>query len=545
VLDWLLDNRNYMPHGHCYLWQTDTLWLNVGGDLLIGASYFAIPLILYLFVRDRRQELPFWWIPLLFAAFILLCGCTHFFDILTVWNPRYRIEGALKVVTGAVSAATAVALVRVMPSAMRLQTPTQLQQEIKERTAEIALANERLRQEAQQRADLVASEQAARGEAERANRSKDEFLAMLSHELRTPLGTIMSWSHVLASEPQRTESVARAAAIIDRSARAQVQLISDLLDMSRITTGKLRLQLQAVMLPQLVDAAIETVRPAAEAKGIRIQKILEPLGEPLLGDPGRLQQVLWNLLSNAIKFTPKGGRVQVTVARVNSHVALTVRDSGQGIAPAVLPYIFQRFRQGDSSPAREHGGLGLGLAIVKELVELHGGQVIAASEGEGCGATFRVELPLAALREADGGDRVHPRAEPLQAVPSDLPRLDGLQLLVVDDQPDAGEAIAHVLTSAGASVTIAGSAEGALAALDRALPHVMLSDIGMPHRDGYELIRAVRSRWQRLPAVALTAFARSEDRTAALLAGYDAHLAKPVEVRELLATVVALAARGR
>jgi signal transduction histidine kinase len=545
MFEWLLDTRNYMPHGHCYLWQTDTLWLNVGGDLLIGASYYAIPLILYLFVRERRHELPFWWIPLLFAAFILLCGGTHFFDVYTVWNPQYRIEGALKVTTGIVSAVTAVALLRVMPAAMRLQTPTQLQHEVQERTAALALANERLRAEEDQRARLLASEQAAREEAERANRSKDEFLAMLSHELRTPLGTIMSWSHILASEPHRADSVTRAAAIIDRSARAQVQLISDLLDMSRISAGKLRLDVQPVELSQLVDAAIETVRPAAEAKGIRIQKILEPLGEPLLGDPGRLQQVLWNLLSNAIKFTPKGGRVQVTLARVNSHVELTVRDSGQGIAPDVLPYVFQRFRQGDSSSAREHGGLGLGLAIVKELVELHGGGVTAASDGVGHGATFRIELPLAAVRETAPGERAHPRAMSLEGIAADLPQLGGIRVLLVDDQPDAAEAVAHVLTSAGASVTIATSAEEALAALERELPHVIFSDIGMPHRDGYDLIRAVRARWERIPAAALTAFARAEDRTAALLAGYDAHLAKPVEVRELLATVLALSARSR
>lgn len=545
MLGWLFDTRGYMPHGHCYLWQVDTLWLNVGGDLLIGTSYFAIPVILYLFVRERRRELPFWWIPLLFAAFILLCGLTHFFDIFTVWNPEYRMEGALKVATGVVSAATAVALLRVMPSAMRLQTPTQLQREVEERTAALARANERLRGEEEQRARLLESEQSARAEAERANRSKDEFLAMLSHELRTPLGAIMSWSHVLATEPHRPESVKRAAAIIDRNTRAQVQLISDLLDMSRISAGKLRLDVQPLELSQLVDAAIETVRPAAEAKSIRIQKILEPLGEPLLGDPGRLQQVVWNLLSNAIKFTPKGGRVQVALARVNSHLELTVSDTGQGIAAEVLPYVFQRFRQGDGSLAREHSGLGLGLAIVKELVELHGGRVRAESDGVGRGSLFRVELPLAAVRPVEAAERVHPRAVSLEATATELPRLDGIAVLLVDDHRDAVEAIAHVLTNAGASVTVATSADEALSALDRARPDVVLSDIGMPHGDGYGLIRAVRERWGRIPAAALTAFARSEDRSAALLAGFDAHLAKPVEVRELLATVTALSARSR
>ena len=345
MLDWLFDTRNYMPHGHCYLWQTDTLWLNVGGDLLIGASYFAIPVILYLFVRERRDELPFWWIPLLFAAFILLCGATHFFDILTVWNPEYRVEGALKVVTGFVSAATAVALLRVMPSAMRLQTPIQLQREVEQRTQQLAVANERLREEVawrqeveDERARLLASEQEARAESDRANRSKDEFLALLSHELRTPLGTIMSWAHILGNEPHRADSVTRGAAIIDRSARAQVQLISDLLDMSRITAGKLRLDVQPVELAQVIEAALEIVRPAAEAKEIRIQKILEPLGAPVLGDPGRLQQVLWNLLSNAIKFTPKGGRVQVSLARVNFHVELTIPTTpGAGSRPSSCP----------------------------------------------------------------------------------------------------------------------------------------------------------------------------------------------------------------
>jgi signal transduction histidine kinase len=549
-LEWLFDSRSYMPHGHCYLWQPETLWLNVGGDVLIAASYFTIPLILYVFVRHRRHEIPYWWIPLQFAAFILLCGATHAFDIFTVWNAEYRMEGALKVLTGFVSASTAVALLRVMPGAMQLQTPTQLQREVEQRTEELARANDRLREEIlsrqraeHERARLLESEQAARAESDRANRSKDEFLAMLSHELRTPLSPILSWAQILRSEAQGDEHVSRGAAIIERNARTQVQLISDLLDMSRITAGKLRLDVQPVDLPQVVDAALETVRPSADARGIRIRCILEPLEEPVLGDPGRLQQVVWNLLSNAIKFTAKGGHVDVTLARANSHVELTVSDSGRGIEPDLLPYVFQRFQQGDSSAPRAHGGLGLGLAIVKELVELHGGQVRAASEGAGRGASFVVELPLVAVRSHDAGDRVHPRADALGNLVIDLPRLDGLHVLVIDDQRDAADGIALVLENAGAAVTIATSADEGLAAFAQRIPDVVVSDIGMPHRDGYEFIRAVRARHGRVPAAALTAFARSEDRTRALLAGYDAHIAKPVEVRELLATVAALADR--
>jgi CheY-like chemotaxis protein len=315
-----------------------------------------------------------------------------------------------------------------------------------------------------------------------------------------------------------------------------------LLDISRITSGKLRLDVQRVELPVVIDAALEAVRPAADAKGVRVQTVIEPLVEHVHGDPSRLQQIIWNLVSNAVKFTPKGGRVQVVLARVNSHVEIRVSDTGEGIDAKFLPHLFRRFTQADASASREHMGLGLGLALVKQLTELHGGRVAASSGGRGTGATFVVELPLAIIHARDAETRVHPRtfAQPV----IDAPRLDGLRVLIVDDENDALEMTRHVLEHYGASVATAASADAALAALAAQRFDVVLSDIGMPRKDGFQFIAEARRAGHRVPAAALTAFARSEDRTRALMSGYQAHVAKPVEPAELVATIVSLAARG-
>jgi CheY-like chemotaxis protein len=323
----------------------------------------------------------------------------------------------------------------------------------------------------------------------------------------------------------------------------QTQLISDLLDVSRIVTGKMRLDVQRVELPSVINAALESVRPAAEAKGVRVQPIIEPIVEPMHGDPARLQQIVWNLVSNAVKFTPKGGRVQVVLARVNSHVEIRVSDTGEGIAAEFLPHLFERFTQADPSPSREHAGLGIGLAVVKQLAELHGGRVHAASDGIGKGSTFIVELPLAIVHSLEEPTRVHPRAV---TTPLDIGahQLNGLRLLIVDDEPDALEMAQEVLREYGAEVVTAVSAEAGLALLESQSFDALLSDIGMPRKDGYEFIRDVRRAGHRLPAAALTAFARSEDRTRALLYGYQAHITKPVEPAELLATVVSLTGRS-
>lgn len=401
------------------------------------------------------------------------------------------------------------------------------------------------------REQILMAERSARAEAERASRMKDEFLATLSHELRTPLNAILGWATLLRSEPT-AEDVREGIEVIERNARAQGRIIEDLLDMSRIISGKVRLDVQQTDLAAAVEAAIETVRPAADAKGVRLHSILDPLARQVSGDPSRLQQVFWNLLSNAVKFTPRGGSVQVLVERVNSHLEVSVADSGEGISPEFLPHVFDRFRQADASTTRPHGGLGLGLAIVKQLVELHGGTVRAKSGGIGNGATFTVALPLSVLHpqtEADP-ERRHPcgshAAPPLEAVSAI--DLSGIKVLIVDDEPDARALLARLLGSCQASVRTAAAAAEAFELILGDMPDVLISDIGMPDEDGYSLIRRVRSlgleRGGNVPALALTAYARSEDRMKAVLAGFQMHVAKPVEGAELVAMVASLAGRA-
>ncbi len=387
---------------------------------------------------------------------------------------------------------------------------------------------------------LFAREQAARAEAETANRAKDEFLATLSHELRTPLNAILGWAQLLRAH-RDPATVERALETIERNAKLQAQLVEDLLDLSRIVAGKVRLDTRPVNVPAVVEAAVDSVRPAAAAKGIELAVGLDPTATPVLGDPDRLQQVLWNLLSNAVKFTPRGGQVQVRLDRTDSQVRIRVTDSGQGIRPEVLPFVFDRFRQGDSTTTRAHGGLGLGLAIVRHLVELHGGLVSAESAGEGHGATFTVRLPLMPIRLPEG------EATPLARLEG--PRCDGLRVLVVDDEPDSRELVAAFLGACGADVETVGSAAAALAAVKARRPDVLVSDLAMPAADGFELIRAVRAlppeRGGRVPAVALTALAGAETRVRALVEGFDGYVAKPVEPLELAAVVVSLAGRAR
>jgi signal transduction histidine kinase len=406
-----------------------------------------------------------------------------------------------------------------------------------------------LRASAEERERLLERERAARAESERASRLKDDFLATLSHELRTPLNAILGWSHLLRARPLDARQIADGLATIERNARVQAQLVDDLLEMSRIISGKLRLEVMPVDLSAVVDAAMETVRPAAEAKGIRMQADLDPAAGPIAGDPARIQQVLWNLLSNAIKFTPRDGRVQIRLTRVDGHVEIVVSDSGQGITADFLPYLFDRFRQADSSTTREHRGMGLGLSIVKNLVEMHGGTVTASSAGVGQGATFVIALPLTILaREAEAEDeRLHPLASALEQGPAPALRLTGLRVLVVDDEVDARELLTRMLTEYGAEVRSAPSAAEALQCLEHWTPSVLISDISMPRADGYDLIRAIRrlpaDRGGQTPALALTAFARSEDRQRALVAGYQAHLAKPAQPAELITLISSLAGR--
>ena len=395
------------------------------------------------------------------------------------------------------------------------------------------------------RAALLVREREARAEAERANRLKDEFLATLSHELRTPLTAVVGWTELLRSNRLDEETRALALETIERSAFTQVQLINELLDVSRIITGKLLLSVEDVDLSAVVGAAVEVVRPAANAKGIAIVQSCETGGRPVAGDPARLQQVVWNLLSNAIKFTPRGGRVEVRVEQAASHVSLSVSDTGHGISPEFLPHVFERFRQADSTTTRTHGGLGLGLAIVRHLTELHGGTVHVESAGENFGATFSVSLPLAAVAQGVKKAPARPGQTGVAAAAAGQPVLDGVRVLVVDDEQNARKVISTVLTQSGAEVHACGSASDALAELERWKPDVIMSDLGMPGEDGYELIQKLRGlpreRGGRIPAAALTAYAREDDRERALAAGFQKHIAKPVRSAELVGVVADLA----
>ena len=395
-----------------------------------------------------------------------------------------------------------------------------------------------------EREQLLASERQALERAESEARMKDEFLAILSHELRTPLNAIFGWANILRTSDDPLE-IAEGLEVIERNARAQTKIIEDLLDMSRIISGKVRLDVQRVDLLSVINSAIETVKPTAAAKQIRLTSVLDPLAGPVSGDPARLQQILWNLLTNALKFTSKGGRVHVVLERVNSHLEISVHDTGSGIAPDFLPYVFDRFRQADASTTREQRGLGLGLAIVKNLTELHGGSVRAKSPGPDRGSTFSIALPMVMNIEADPNRR-HPRAV-TQEPEGERLDLHGVRVLAVDDEADARHLIKRILSACGAQVETADSGAAALRFLRKTKPHVLIMDIGMPNEDGYESIGKVRQlkneEGGKVPAIALTAFARSEDRRRAILNGFQMHIAKPVEPSELIAMVASLAGR--
>jgi signal transduction histidine kinase/ActR/RegA family two-component response regulator len=402
----------------------------------------------------------------------------------------------------------------------------------------------------EERDQLLVREQKARAEAEAANRIKDEFLATLSHELRTPMTPILGWTELMRTTPNLNEATrAQILESIERSAKTQVQLIEDLLDVSRIVSGKLYLNVGPVDLASVIEAALDVVRPAADAKNIRILYMPDSPVGPVSGDAARLQQVVWNLLFNAVKFTPEGGRVEIRLERVGSHAQIIVSDTGKGIGAEFLPYVFDRFRQADGTTTREHGGLGLGLAIVRHLAELHGGTVHAESQGVGRGATFSVDLPLMAVRmEASAVEREYQRDGDGARSSDQLSALNGLRVLVVEDEADAREMIKAVLTQGGAEVRTSASTREALEVLEQWKPDVLMSDIGMPGEDGYALIHKVRALAEehggRIPAAALTAYVREEDRKRILAAGYQKHVAKPVGPAELITTIADLSGRA-
>ncbi|WP_428307319.1 hybrid sensor histidine kinase/response regulator [Lacipirellula sp.] len=542
ILTGAFDTTGFPPRWKCGVWSDELGWLHILSDIAIWGAYTAIPCVLAFFIL-RRKDVPFPRILWLFVAFIFACGTTHLIDAIIFWQPVYRLAGLVKFATAIVSWGTVLALIQITPGVLHFPGMAKLNEQLAHEIAERKLAEE-------ERERLLESERHARSEAEKANRMKDEFLSLVSHELRTPLNAMMGYAQLLLMNPRSPEEVTNAATVIERNGRAQVQIIEDLLDMSRVITGKMRLDVQSIDLCDSIRAAVSAVTPAAAAREIDLQVVLDPRAGQVLGDPSRLEQVFWNLLSNAIKFTPKHGKVQVSLERVNSHVEVRVSDTGQGIPADLLPFVFDRFRQGDTSTQRRHGGLGLGLSLVKHFVEMHGGAVVAKSAGPGQGSTFVVCLPvqIAVPDVTDGeGERIHPAvAGDGQLSISRLPISD-LKVIIVDDEVDARALVERMLGQHGVDVYTAGSADEALALIARVKPDVIVSDVGMPGVDGYQFMRKVRSlsdeQGGRTPAVALTAFARSEDRTKALLAGYQAHLAKPVDANELAAVVATLAGR--
>ncbi|QHG15486.1 hybrid sensor histidine kinase/response regulator [Nostoc sp. ATCC 53789] len=689
---------SFIPHGHCYLWQTNLVWLHILSDGFIALAYYSIPATLFYFVR-KRQDLPFDWIFLLFSGFIVACGTTHLIEIWTLWHPTYWVSGFVKAVTAMISVITAVQLVSLVPQALALPSPAQIEQANQElqtqiaerlrvekelrkyqnhleemvaiRTNEITKANEQLQQEIlerqrilevlrqseeryrylaeaipqlvwttkpngecdffnqnwceytgltleqslgsgwlaalhpddiqnadevwsnavknsttynneyrfkrasdgsyrwqlarglplkdeqgivvkwfgtctdiheqkqilEERAHLLELEQIARAKAETANRIKDEFLAVLSHELRTPLNAILGWSKLLQSRRLDQAKTSHALATIERNATLQVQLIEDLLDISRILQGKLTLDITKINLESTILSALETMRLAAETKLIQVSTVFEPDVGEVMGDSTRLQQVVWNLLSNALKFTPKEGKIEVRLEQADGYAQIIVSDTGKGISPEFLPFVFDYFRQADSTSTRNFGGLGLGLAIVRNIVEIHGGIVKAKSEGEDKGSIFTVSLPLL----PDESRSLTDKQNSAVLLTSNFLALNGIRILVVDDDTDSRDFIAFVLEQDGAFVIAVSSAYEALQTLAEIKPDVLVSDIGMPEMDGYMLIHQVRTlipeQGGQIPAIALTAFARNDDQQEALKAGFQMHLSKPVNPEELIAAI--------
>jgi PAS domain S-box-containing protein len=400
----------------------------------------------------------------------------------------------------------------------------------------------RARREAERATEI---EREAREEAERANRAKDDLLALVSHELKTPLSAIAGWSQVLRRKVAGNKELEDGLSVIDRNARLQATLVDDLLDMSRLAAGKMRLDVQSVDLAAVVEASLDTVQPAAQARSIRLQSVLDPIVR-VSGDPGRLQQVMWNILSNAVKFTPRGGFVRVVMERVNSHVEVRIIDNGPGMTREFITHAFEQFAQSSSVTTRGTTGLGLGLSLARHLTEMHGGSISAHSEGEGRGSTFVIRLPVLTLYPEESEARNHPQDTAItRRTSNDVISLRGLKLLIVEDERDAREFLWHLLNERGAEVIAVGAAAEALSALERFQPDVFISDIGLPDLDGYELIRRVRMLGQgaRIPALALTAQSRLVDRTRALLAGFQMYLPKPIDASELTVTVASLGGR--
>jgi PAS domain S-box-containing protein len=460
------------------------------------------------------------------------------------WVDRYPVLGPLSSVTGS-KAMVAFPLIVKGRTIGALGLSFLEVQEFSDEDSAFMLALAQQCAQALERSRLYETERRLRTEAEEANRIKDEFLATVSHELRTPLTAIVGWSSMLRISKFDEKTTAHAIETIERNAKAQTEIIEDLLDVSRIITGKLRLEPGLVQLDAVIASALDAIRPTAETRGIEIRSNIDPGASVVWGDPARLQQVMWNLLTNAVKFNTKGGSVEVRLQRAESRVQIIVSDTGQGIAPEFLPFVFERFRQADGTITRAHGGLGLGLAIVRHLVEMHGGTIYAESEGVGQGAVFTVDIPVRAVQDVERKpEHLHAAIEQAAAIECS-PTLENVRVLIVDDEEDARSVLTAIIEKCGAQVLAVAATAEALEALDSFKPDVLMSDIGIPGEDGYSLIRKVRAlspeQGGRIPAVALTAYAREEDRMRALVAGYQSHVAKPVNPAELIAVLTGLA----
>jgi|GEM_PF-5718779 len=539
----LFDSRpaaGFHGHGYCYLWQTDLVAAHVISDAVIGLSYLSISITLVYIVRRTRQALPYGWLFVAFGTFIVACGATHLMEIWTTWQPVFWLAADLKIITAIASVVTAAVLPPVVPKVLALVAQARVSDE---RRVALEAAHDELDRRVRERtAALEASlqrERRLRAEAEEASRAKEDFLATVSHELRTPLNAIVGWSELLQRQNVDPATLARATAAIGRNARAQAQVVGDLLDVSRIAAGKLTLNLQQTDLVALVMTAVESVKPSADRKGLTIRVHLQQAALFARVDEQRLQQVVWNLLANAIKFTPDGGGITVTVEQAGSLARLSVSDNGIGIAPEFVPRLFERFTQAESSSTRRFAGLGLGLAIVRDLIRLHGGRIEVESAGLGAGATFRVVLPIPSKA---AGDRERDR---VPEVPTDGSALVGRAVLVVDDDADSLEIARAILQGAGAAVVTAASAGEGMAALAARAFDAIVCDIGMPQIDGHDFLTAVRRRrLTAAPALALSGYASSVDARRAVESGFGQHLAKPVSPETLVAAVAALIAAG-
>ena len=507
-----------MPHGHCYLWQPGTLWLNVISDGVIASAYYAIPFALYYLVRGRRAEIPYPGIFLMFAAFIFFCGTTHLMEIWTVWNPDYRLAGAIKALTGIVSVATMFALLQLMPQAMLLRSPRQLQQEVEARTAELARVNGELR------AQIAARDLAERQLREQDQR-KDEFLATLAHELRNPLAPIRHAVKLLASSSSSAEQQRWSREVIERQADRMALLLDDLLDVSRITRGRLELKKEPVDLADLVRSAVETVEPAIEAKEHVLRVSLPPGSTELDVDPLRLSQAISNLLTNAAKYTPRGGQISLSADVTAAHLVLTVSDTGVGFDPAIASLLFEMFSQADAGIEGPRDGLGIGLSLVKGLVQLHGGSVRAESRGKGFGSEFTISLPSTVILSTS------PPASATRDLSSTPTTEMSARILIADDNRDAADSMGLLLELSGHEVIVAHSGNDALALGRQHLPEVVILDIGMPDMNGYDVARTARSEpWgKKAFLIALTGWGQADDKERARDAGFDRHLTKPVD----------------